>query len=73
MKHNTIKSETLKLFVWTNFSPDWKEGLAFAIAKDETEAREMVVKNIGYDPEKWGDVTVHPLTQEVAYCVTGGS
>ena len=32
----------LKLFVWTEFSPDYTSGLAFAIAKDEPEARKLV-------------------------------
>ena len=32
----------LKLFVWTRFCPDYTSGLAFAIAKDELEARRLI-------------------------------
>lgn len=62
----------LKLFVWTNFSPDYKDGLAFAIAHDETEARKRIALDLGYTPMDWGEVEVHTLNRKVAYAVCGG-
>ena len=62
----------LKLFVWTDFSPDYTSGLAFAIAKDETEARKLVVAQRGYEPYAWGTLTIHPLSKKLAYSVSGG-
>lgn len=62
----------LRLFVWTDFCPDYTSGLAFAIAEDETEARKLVVERYGGEPYTWGDLTIHPLTRKSAYYVTGG-
>jgi len=62
----------LKLFVWEGFSPDYTDGLAFAIAKDETEARELVIKNRGYDAYDWGVLKILPLNKPVAFSVSGG-
>jgi len=62
----------LKLFIWTSFCPDYSSGLAFAIAQDETEAREMVEKEMGYDIYVWGDLEIVPLTDKVARAVSGG-
>jgi len=62
----------LKLFVWTNFSPDYSEGLAFAIAKDETEARIMVEKDRGFGVYTWGSLKIYPTTRRIARSVSGG-
>ena len=62
----------LKLFIWSDFSPDYTPGLAFAIAKDETEARKLVTKEHGYEPYEWGDLEIRRLDHRVARCVTGG-
>ena len=32
----------LKLFIWTGFCPDYTGGLAFAIARDESDARKQI-------------------------------
>lgn len=61
-----------KLFVWTHFNPDYSSGLAFAIAKDETEARKLVLEKMGYKPMDWGDLTVYPLSKKLAFAVSGG-
>lgn len=37
----------LKLFIWTDFNPDYSGGLAFAIAKDETDARKLIEEDYG--------------------------
>lgn len=65
--------QKLKLFVWTDFNPDWSGGLAFAIAKDEADARNLVIKAKGYSPYDWGTLEILPLNKETAFCVSGGS
>lgn len=62
----------LRLFVWEGFSPDYTGGLAFAIARDETDARKMIVKRHGYDPSEWGGLTIYPI-KRIARCISGGS
>ncbi len=62
----------MKLFIWTCFCPDWRDGLAFAIAQDETEARKLVIKQRGYEPYDWGELEIRRLDQRVARSVTGG-
>ena len=64
--------QNLKLFVWTNFSRDYTAGLAFAIAKDETDARKQIEAKRGYEVFSWGDLTIRPLTRRFAACVNGG-
>lgn len=61
-----------KLFVWTDFCPDYTSGLAFAVAKDEDEARTLV-KDVHGEPYQWGDLTVYPLNKSIAFAVSGGS
>lgn len=61
----------LRLYVWTNYSPDYTDGLAFAIARDEIEARKLVTKARGNEPFQWGTLTVHELGP-VAYEQSGG-
>jgi hypothetical protein len=61
----------LKLFVWTSHMTDWTEGLAFAIAPNEAEARKMI-KGDGAEPSDWGDLAVYPLTKPIAFAVCGG-
>jgi len=34
----------MKIFVWTGFQPDYTDGLAFAIARTEKEARDKIIK-----------------------------
>jgi len=62
----------LKLFVWTEFCPDWTSGLAFAIAKDETEARRLVIEAYDCEPSDWGKLEIRPLNKKTAECVSGG-
>ena len=64
----------LKLFIWTNFSPDYSSGLAFSIAKNEAEARKLIMIEHGeYGPHDWGDLEIRRLDHRVARCVAGGS
>ncbi|KKU98267.1 MAG: hypothetical protein UY28_C0004G0005 [Candidatus Amesbacteria bacterium GW2011_GWB1_48_13] len=62
----------LKLFVWTEFSPDYTSGLAFAIAKDEPEARKLVEAFRGYEVFEWGNLVIYPINHKIARCVSGG-
>lgn len=67
-------AQDLQLFVWTKYSPDYSGGLAFAIARDEAEARRLVIAaNYGIDAADWGDLEVHDLKTPIGYSVTGGS
>ena len=68
---NKEDGNKLKLYVWTEFSPDWTDGLAFAIAESEEEARELVIKAYGV-VYTWGKVAVRPL-EKGAYAVSGSS
>ena len=69
------KRKALKLFVWKGFSPDYTDGLAFAIARDEAEARAMVEKEIGGScaSREWGTLTVYQVSRKYAAYVCGGS
>lgn len=63
----------MKLFIWTNFCPDYTGGLAFSIAKNETDARNQIIKQKGYEISDWGDLEVRRLDRRVARSVSGGS
>ena len=65
-------SKKLKLFIWTGFSPDYSDGLAFAIAHDETEAKKLVEAYRGFGVSEWGTLEVRRLDYRVARCVSGG-
>ena len=62
----------MKLYVWTNFSPDYTGGLAFALAKTERTARKLVIEEKGCEPYCWGSLCVHDVTSEMARCASGG-
>jgi len=63
----------LKLFIWTDFCPDYTGGLAFAIAKDEADARTLIEKTRGYAVHDWGTLEIKPLSRRIARSVNGGS
>ena len=63
----------LKLFVWTEFCPDYTDGLAFAVARTEAEAKQLILDARGYKVYQWGTLKVHSTTKRVAYAVSGGS
>lgn len=67
-----MKRKKLKLFVWTNFCPDWTGGLAVALAENLEQAQEMIA---GKQPHiyTWGDLTVYELDQPMSESVSGGS
>lgn len=62
----------MKLFVWTGFSPDYTNGLAFAVAPDLETAMDMVIKERGFNVSEWGALEIHNCTDQIAFCVSGG-
>lgn len=63
----------LRLFVWDEYSPDYNDGLAFAIAPNIQEAMKMVIEATGYETSQWGKCTEYPINQPIAFAVSGGS
>ena len=62
----------LKLFIWTEFCPDYTDGLAFAIAENETEAKKLIEKELNCDVYTWGNLEIRRLDHRVARAVYGG-
>jgi len=72
MKHNEREMRKLKLFVWTDFDPDYTCGLAVALAETEEEARKLVLKKRGYGISNWGKLHILPLSKKCAFSESGG-
>ena len=66
-------SDNLKLYVWPAFMPDYSDGLAFAIAASEEEARAAVENVLGWDGGNYGPVEVHELNRGVSFACPGGA
>jgi len=62
----------MKLYVWTNFAPDYTCGLAFAIADSVEEAKALVIDDLGVDPSDWGVLAIYPTDCKIARAVYGG-
>lgn len=62
----------MRLFVWTEFVPDYTPGLAFAIADNVVDAQNLVIEQHGFCPVEWGPVQEFPVTEARAFCVAGG-
>ena len=43
----------LKLYIWTGFCPDYTYGMAFAIARDESDARKQIEDRKGSKVYDW--------------------
>ena len=70
------EKEELKLYVWTDFCSDYTPGLAFAVARNEEEAKKAVGRAYYYPSAGyWGELHVHKLPRKtaLAYAVSGGS
>ena len=63
----------LKLFIWTEFEPDYAGGLAFALAPDEIIAKKMIQRQRGYPVCEWGNLEIRRTDVKVARSVDGGS
>jgi hypothetical protein len=62
-----------RLYIWHEFAPDYRHGLAVAIASSEAEARRLVVKRLRFSPDDWGPLTTCTLdATATAWAVTGG-
>lgn len=68
-----MPSKKYQLYVWEGFCPDYTDGLAFAVAKSEEEARKLIEDYYGYTVYTWGSLSIHPLNKPVAFAVSGGS
>ena len=62
----------LKLYIWTGFCPDYTYGMAFAIARDESDARKQIEDRKGSKVYDWGELEVRTLSRRVARYVNGG-
>ena len=65
--------KNVKLFIWTGFSRDYSDGLAFAIASNETEAKKLIIKEHGFEVLNWGDLEIRDVNVKIARCVSGGA
>lgn len=64
--------QELKLFVWTQFRPDYSSGLAVAIAHTMEEAIERIKEEKDIGDDAWGPVQVFPIDQTRVFAVCGG-
>lgn len=62
----------MRVFVWEEFSPDYYDGLAVAIAETEEQAKELVISSHGSNPLQWGPVQVFEVSA-LAFSVPGGA
>jgi hypothetical protein len=61
------------LYVWRDFAPDYKNGLAVAVATSADEAERLIVRRLGYNPDNWGPVEIYDIDgYQLAWAVTGG-
>ena len=65
--------DELRLYVWPECAPDYTHGLAFAIATSEDEAVEMITQRMGWDPEEWGPLEMHPVDSPIGFGESGGA
>lgn len=65
-----MANRKLKLYVWDEFEPAIDNGLAFALARSEREAKRLVEEQYGR-VFYWGEVTMLPVTIPAARAVAG--
>lgn len=63
----------MKLFVWDQFTPDYWDGLAFAVTETIQQAQDTVATHLGYYPVKWGPAQELDLLNPIAFAVPGGA
>ncbi len=70
----------LKLFVWQQFCPGHSDGLAFALAETEAEAKKLILdENEKENPsndwpikhDEFGEVQIYPI-EPIAKFIRGG-
>lgn len=65
-------NQKLKLYVWEKFSPDYSDGLAFAIAENLEEAQEMIMSQMKFRIVDFGPVNSYPIDEKICkYCLGG--
>ncbi len=67
-----MKKTNMKLYIWTNYCPDYYGGLAFAIAENEDSARKLIEIERRFPVYQWGDLEVRSLDKPVARQLEGG-
>lgn len=68
-------ADGLRLYVWDECFASYTDGLAFALAHDSEEARDLIAEQFGWRPD---DLAKRPKVfpvdgQPVAFAVDGGS
>lgn len=61
-----------KLFLWENVLSDWTEGVAFAIARNSEEARDIICKDAECIRDDLQDEPV-VITKKFGFHLSGGS
>lgn len=69
---------SLNLYVWTEFASSYTGctgGLAFALAVNEAEARELISESYRFSLQAvdWGILTIYPVTHRIGLCAPGGN
>lgn len=67
-----MKRKKLKLHVWESVLTSWEDGIMFALAENEEEARELISKKMGHRHE---DLAESPrvITEKEGFYIYGGS
>lgn len=65
------RAKKLKLYVWEDVLSDYTSGIAFALAENSTEARQMICKELGGDHQ---DLCKEPMeiNEKEAFFLYGG-
>ena len=68
-----MKNKKMYLYVWEEFEPDYTNGLAFAIAKSEKEAKKIILDKGAWHPD-WGKLRKYKLNRktQLGFYVNGG-
>jgi len=71
-----VKEKKLKLYVFEEFGDGYFDGLAFAIAHNEEEAKNLIIKNMEKDwyneQKNWGKLKVYPINHHIGIGICGG-
>ncbi len=68
----STQNPELFMFVWDQFCSDYTNGLAVAIAETVEQAQHLIEQRRGYQVYDWGPVKQFPVTEPIAFCVSGG-
>ena len=68
---DALPDRTMSLYVWSEFNPIFCDGIAFALATSEEDAKEQIREVYGRADLPWGSVEIIPITQRYANCRRG--